>query len=101
MTPETTPPVPPTASPSAEVPPTSETQHTLDPPVPEEILDEWRWIFKGRNEGWFVPYAGQHIAVYGQKVWGSSRDPELLLEYVALKYNLDPKRVVVAYIDRW
>jgi hypothetical protein len=101
MTPETNPPAQPVASPPADVPLPSDSEQALGPPVPEEILDEWRWIFQGREEGRFAEYAGQHIAVCGQKVWGSSRDPDLLLEYVALKYQLDPKRVVIAYIDRW
>jgi hypothetical protein len=68
-------------------------------PLPEEILDEWRWIHKGQAEGLFNAYAGKHIAVFQQKVWESSWDPELLLKYVALKYNLDPERVVVAYVN--
>jgi hypothetical protein len=101
MKPETTPPVQPVASPPAEGPPPSDPQHTLDPPVPEEIIDEWRWIFKGRDEGRFAEYAGQHIAVYGQKVLASGRDPDLLREEVARAHQIDPERLVVAYIDRW
>ncbi len=101
MKPETTPPVQPFATPPAEAPPPSGSQHALDPPIPEEILDEWRWIFRGREEGLFDAYAGQHIAVCGQKVLASGRDPDLLREEVARAHHIDPERLVVAYIDRW
>jgi hypothetical protein len=71
------------------------------PPIPEEILEEWRWIMKGRDEGVFDEYPGKHVAVYQQKIWGSSYDPELLREYLALKHQMDPERFVIVYIDRW
>ncbi len=68
--------------------------------IPEETLNEWRWIVKGREEGVFDEYAGKHVAVYQQKIWGSSYDPELLREHLALKYKIDPQRFVIVYIDR-
>lgn len=71
------------------------------PPIPEEILKEWRWIFKAREEGLFDRYAGEHVAVYNQRIWGSSLDAKLLREYVALKYQIDPERLVIVYNDRW
>lgn len=71
------------------------------PPIPEEIVEEWRWIMKGRDEGVFDDYAGKHVAVYQQKIWGGSYDPELLREYLALKHQIDPERFVIVYIDRW
>jgi hypothetical protein len=69
--------------------------------IPEEILNEWRWIMKGREEGAFDEHAGKHVAVYQQKVWGSSYDPDLLREYLALKHQIDPQKFVIVYIDRW
>lgn len=69
--------------------------------IPEEILEEWRWIMKGREEGAFDQYAGKHVAVYQQKIWGSSYDPDLLREHLALKHQIDPERFVIVYIDRW
>ena len=69
--------------------------------IPEEILNEWRWIFRGREEGVFDAYAGKHVAVYQQKIWGSSYDPDLLREYLALKHQIDPEKLVIVYIDRW
>jgi hypothetical protein len=96
---------PPLVSPSADLPlnaPASvQADESMNPPIPEEILDSWRWIYQGREEGLFDQYAGKHIAVFDRKVWGSSFDPDLLREYVALKYQLDPDRLVIAYIDRW
>jgi hypothetical protein len=68
-------------------------------PPSDETLGEWRWIYKAGAEGSLAQYSGKHIAVFQQKVWDSGRDPELLLKYVALKFGLDPERVVVAYID--
>ena len=86
------------------VPPNTASERGAQSPwgeIPEQILDEWRWIFHGREEGVFDDYPGKHVAVYQQKIWGSSYDPELLREYVALKYQIDPERLVVVYIDRW
>jgi hypothetical protein len=40
----------------------------MNSPVPEEILDSWRWINQGREEGLFDPYAGKHIAVFDRKL---------------------------------
>lgn len=79
----------------------SQASNVPTPPIPEEILDEWRWIFQAREEGLFDQYPGEHVAVYQQKIWGSSLDAKLLREHVALKYQIDPKRLVIVYIDRW
>jgi hypothetical protein len=97
MKPDSTPTTAPTPSGAPPVPTGSEDLG----PIPEEILDEWRWIMQGREEGLFDQYAGEHIAIYRQKVWGSSTDPVLLREYLALKYHLDPERLVIAYIDQY
>jgi hypothetical protein len=67
--------------------------------LPEELLDEWRWIYQERQTERFDQYRGQHIAVLGKRVWASGSDPELLRDHVALKYQLDPDRLVIAYID--
>jgi hypothetical protein len=97
MDPETTlQPDPPQA---AQPPGTISDQPPDRGPPSEETLDEWRWIYKVGAEGALAEYSGKHIAVFQQKVWESGRDPELLRKYVALKYGLDPERVVVAYID--
>jgi hypothetical protein len=68
-------------------------------PVPEEILDEWRWIYQERQTDLFVPYGGQHIAVYRQQVLGASRDPLLLRRFLAETHHLDPERLVIFYVD--
>jgi hypothetical protein len=68
-------------------------------PLPEDVLDEWRWINQGIEEGWFEEFKGKHVAVCDKKVLASSWDPILLRDYVALKYQLNPDRVVIAYID--
>jgi hypothetical protein len=68
--------------------------------IPEEVLEDWRWIMNGRNEGVFDEYAGKHVAVYQQKIWGSSYDPDRLREYLALKHQMDPRKFVIVYIDR-
>jgi hypothetical protein len=70
-------------------------------PIPEEILEDWRFVFRGREEGLFDGYAGQHLAVFGQKVLDSGSDPARLREEVARRHQLDPERLVIAYIDRW
>jgi hypothetical protein len=85
---------------SASSPSPPRTQSELGP-IDEEIVEEWRWIMEARQRGDFDSYRGQHVAVYRQKIWGSSYDPELLREYIALKYQIDPERLVVVYIDRW
>jgi hypothetical protein len=101
MKPDTAPPVSPPVTPPLNAPPSAQADESMNPPIPEEILDSWRWIFQGREEGLFDEYAGKHIAVFDRKVWGSSYDPELLREYVTLKHQLNPDRLVIAYIDRW
>jgi hypothetical protein len=83
------------------VSPTPANTHSEWGDMPEETLNEWRWIMKGREEGVFDEYAGKHVAVYQQKVWGSSFDPDLLREYLALKHQIDPEKFVMVYIDRW
>jgi hypothetical protein len=97
---DTTPPVSPPAVPTLPPPSSVQAGETMNPPIPEEILEEWRWIMKGRDEGVFDEYAGKHVAVYQQKIWGSSYDPDLLREYLALKHQMDPERFVIVYIDR-
>jgi hypothetical protein len=68
---------------------------------PEEILEEWRWIFAARERGDFDSYRGQHVAVMNGKILGSGYDPQLLVELLALKHNLDPKRIVTVYVGNW
>jgi hypothetical protein len=96
---DTTPPISPPTVPALNNPSSVQAEETMNPPIPEEILDSLRWIYKDAEEGLFEQYAGKHIAVFDRKVWGSSYDPELLREHVALKYQLDPNRLVIAYID--
>ena len=43
----------------------------------EQHLDDWRWIFKGREEGWLTPSEGQHVAVVNQRVIAS--DPSTMM----------------------
>jgi hypothetical protein len=70
-------------------------------PVPEEILDEWRWIHQQRETDLFEPYRGKHVAVYRQQILGASRDPVLLRQYLAEKHHLDPDRLVTFYVENW
>ncbi|HEY7312324.1 MAG TPA: hypothetical protein VH643_23370 [Gemmataceae bacterium] len=98
---DTTPPISPPVAPALNVPSSAQAEESMNPPIPEEIVEDWRWIMKGREEGVFDSYAGKHVAVYQQKIWGSSLDAELLREYVALKHQIDPERLVIVYIDRW
>lgn len=98
---DTTPPVSPPTEPDLSTPSSVQGEETMNPPIPEEILDALRWIYKDAEEGLFEQYAGKHIAVFDRKVWGSSYDPELLREYLALKHQIDPERFVIVYIDRW
>jgi hypothetical protein len=67
--------------------------------LPEELLDEWQWIYQERQTERFDQYRGQHIAVLGKKAWATGSDAEVLRDHVALKYQLDPDRVVIAYVD--
>ena len=98
---ETTPPISPPTVPTANIPSSGKAEEALSPPIPEEILEEWRWIMNGRDEGVFDEHRGKHVADYQQKIWGSSYDPDLLREYLALKHQIDPERFVIVYIDRW
>jgi hypothetical protein len=70
-------------------------------PIPEEILNDWRWIFDARERGDFDPYRGQHVAVMNGKILGSGYDPQLLRELLALKYHLDPERIVTVFVGNW
>jgi hypothetical protein len=69
------------------------------PDIPEEILDDWRWVFQGRQEGWLEQYAGRHIAVLNQQVIASDADLRRLRCVLAETHHLDPNRVVTAYVD--
>ncbi len=69
--------------------------------VEQEVLEEMSWAILERGEGRFDEYAGKHVAIVNKQVLGSSRDPDLLRQYVAEKHNIDPRRIVIIYIDRW
>ena len=85
---------------SNAAPPSSATAQSDLGEFPEDILNEWRWIMAARDRDDFEPYRGQHVAVYQQKIWGRSLDAELLREHLALKYHIDPEKLVIVYIDR-
>jgi hypothetical protein len=72
-------------------------------PFEEEIIEDWRWIYEERRRGRFDEFAGQHVAVLDKTVYGSSRDPILLRQYVPEKYNLNPDRLVIFGIpqEKW
>jgi hypothetical protein len=53
---------------AVNVPSPVQVEEAMNSPVPEEILDSWRWINQGREEGLFDPYAGKHIAVFDRKL---------------------------------
>ncbi len=99
MNPETTPPVP---APHVGVP---EAQSAVQPAAepedaetPQDII-EWRWIYKGRREGWLAEYVGKHIAVVNEKVIASHETLEGLYEILRRDFHLDPGYVVIAVID--
>jgi hypothetical protein len=66
----------------------------------EAILEEWRWFAAQRSEGAMDQYAGQYVAIQDRKVWEAGRDPGLLEKYVVREHHLDPKRLIIAYVDR-
>ena len=90
----------PASSTPSMTPPTANGQSELGE-FPEEILEEWRWIFAARERGDFDSYRGQHVAVMNGKILGSGYDPQLLVELLALKHNLDPKRIVTVFVGKW
>jgi hypothetical protein len=85
--------------PSASAEPTQIPEH--DPALEEEILAEWRWILQERGQGRFDEHAGRHVAVVNRTMLGSSRDPDLLRQYLAEKHPIDPRRIVTFYVDAW
>ncbi|HTU18658.1 MAG TPA: hypothetical protein VMG10_11405 [Gemmataceae bacterium] len=90
----------PNASTAPAAPAAASSQSSLGE-FPEELLNEWRWIFAARERGDFDSYRGQHVAVMNGKILGSGYDPQLLVELLALKHNLDPKRIVTVYVGNW
>jgi uncharacterized protein DUF5678 len=68
-------------------------------PVPDEELNEWRWIFRAREEGGLSEFVGKHIAVVNQKVVASHEDLRRLNAILRDDLHLDPDRVVTALID--
>jgi hypothetical protein len=96
MDPETT--LQPDSPPPPESSVTVPGQPTDGGPFADKNLDDWRWMVKEWEEGHFEEYRGLYVAVFNHKLWESSLDADLLLKYVALKYHLDPERVVVALI---
>jgi hypothetical protein len=69
--------------------------------IPEDVLEDWRWINQERATGRFDEYAGQHVAVLKQTVLGSGRDSHLLRAYLCEKHHIAPERLVVFYVDPW
>jgi hypothetical protein len=69
------------------------------PPLDQEVLEDWRWVFKGREEGRFDEYRGKHIAVVGKKVVGSDDNPMQLRYTLADALGLDRERLVIVYIE--
>jgi hypothetical protein len=74
---------------------------SADAALDEAVLDEWRWFAARRAEGAMDQYAGQYVAVQDRKVWEAGRDPELLEKYAVRQHGLDPRRLVIAYVDRF
>jgi hypothetical protein len=66
--------------------------------TPQDII-EWRWIYKGRREGWLAEYVGKHIAVMNEKVIASHESLQGLNEILRRDFHLDPAYVVRAVID--
>ncbi len=89
-----------TSPPSNESPAGAVCEETASA-LPEDVLEDWRFVSQGREAGAFDQYAGLHLAVFGQKVLESGPDPVRLRTEVAQKHQLDPDRLVIAYIDRW
>jgi hypothetical protein len=86
---------------SESKPPTAAEPFRQPDAVDREVLDAWSWVLQERSNGRFDEYAGKHVAVVNRTVLGSSRDPELLEQYVAEKYHVDPRRIVIFYVDAW
>jgi hypothetical protein len=68
-------------------------------PIDPAVLEDWRFIWEGREKGLFRQYGGQHIAVHQGKVLGSGKDPLDLLHEVVTRYGLEPNRVVLSFMD--
>jgi hypothetical protein len=91
---------PPSTAPSGgEAASTSEGANRAD--IDPALLDDWWWMAQERAQGRFDEYRGQHIAVLGRKVVGADRNPMRLRSAMAAALNVDPERLVIAYIDRW
>jgi hypothetical protein len=41
------------------------------------------------------------VAVVNRTVLGSSRDPNLLRQYLAEKYQINPRRFVIFFVEGW
>jgi hypothetical protein len=54
-----------------------------DSAVDKEALEDWSWALQERSKGRFDKYAGLHVAVVNRTALGSSRDPNLLRQYLA------------------
>jgi hypothetical protein len=66
-----------------------------------EVLEEWSWVIHERGQGLFDEYAGKHVAVVNRTVLGSSLDSRLLRQYVAEEHSIDPRRIVIFYVEGW
>jgi len=88
-----------TTQPAAPAEPAKPPAPAQEAPIPEAVLDDWRWVNQERGTGRFDEHAGKHVAVLGREVLGSSWDPILLRQYLAEKHGLDPERLVIFYVD--
>ena len=75
-------------------------------PAPGETAADWVWLDRelGRGPaGELGPYAGRHVAVYrGQAIDADDNPLRLRLRASqALQPQVNPERLVVAYIDPW
>ncbi len=65
----------------------------------ERLLQDWRWVLQQREQGNLACYAGKHIAVSGQTVLLSDDDLYMLHQTLLKKHDVDPREIVVTFID--
>lgn len=85
----------PSATNGQVAPPVIPPQGTLF--TPEHAAD-LVWGYDQGEKGAFAQYAGKNVAILHKQVVGADPDWGKVREEVALKYGVDPERVVVIWI---
>jgi hypothetical protein len=73
------------------------------PPTPDHFRDDAladaRWLLGRFDSGEIQDHRGRYVAVAGKQVLAGGDDPLRLRQDTAKSHGVDPRRLVITYID--